>query len=99
MASNKPDILLLGDSNVGRYLGRLGLQVTNQVQYFQSRSMEEVKKGLDQVNSSFRFVIFAFVTNLLVAAGESASNSVDRSPALEEMLIELVQKLRFVYMH
>lgn len=92
--ANKQQILLLGDSNIGRYLGRLGLQTTNQVTYVQTRSMEEVERGLEQVKGTYKIIIFAFITNLIIAAGEAAANAVDRIPPIEEMLVTLVQKLR-----
>ena len=86
------DYLIIGDSNVRRFYNKLGLQ-SNSISFAQARSYEEAVSSLVSVNVSYKFVIFAFITNLIVTAGDDCQSSIDRSTAIEELFGSLLQLL------
>ena len=86
------DFLIIGDSNVRRSYAKLGLQ-SNSINFVQARSYEEVSSSLSAVNATYKFIVFAFVTNLIINAGDECSCLVDRTNALEELFNTLLQLL------
>ena len=90
----QPEFLILGDSNVKRFYTRLGLTQAQNIEFAQARNMNEVTNALSTVKNCFKFVIFACLTNLIVDAGEAASNDVDRMSAIEEMFNSIVPLIR-----
>ena len=87
------DYLIIGDSNVRRFYSRLGLQSHN-LEFIQARSLEEATNALTSVLPTYKFIILAFITNLIVAAGDECSNPVDRLTAIDELFNTLLQLLR-----
>ena len=91
--SSTRDYLIVGDSNVRRFHSRLGLQSHN-LDFVQARSMEEAITAVNSVLPTYKFVIFAFITNLIVSAGDECANPVDRLASVDELFNTLLQLLR-----
>jgi len=87
------DFLIIGDSNVTRNYGRLGLQVQN-VSVVQARNQSEVISALGSIKSSFKIVVFACLTNILISAGEAGTNTTERLTAISDALHTLLPQLR-----
>ena len=87
------EMLIIGDSNVRRFYPRLGSQ-TKSLDFVQARSMEELTTALGSVAQTFKIIVFACLTNLIVSAGEEAANPTDRLTALEDLFNELAQMFR-----
>ena len=87
------EVLILGDSNVRRFYNKLGRQVKT-LDFVQARDLDEVTTGLQSVNSSYRIVVFAFVTNLIISAGEAGQHPSDRLNAITELFNSLLVLLR-----
>jgi len=83
------DVLIIGDSNVTRNYTRLGLQVQN-VSVVQARNQSEVADALGSIQSSFKIVVFACLTNLIIASGEAGSNNPERITSISEQLHTLL---------
>ena len=92
MASTR-EYLIIGDSNVCRFYSRLGLQSHN-LEFIQARSFEEATTALNSIQPAYKFVVFAFITNLIVAAGDECSNPIDRTTAIEDLFNTLLQLLK-----
>ena len=90
------EYLLLGDSNVSRFYTKIGLSQAQNLAYVQARNVEEVSAALGNIQRSYKVVVMAFWSNLIVAAGEPASNDVDRMSAIEEVFNLVVPLIRFV---
>jgi len=89
------DLLIIGDSNVTRHYARLGYQVQN-VTVVQARNLSEITEALKAINSSFKIIVFACLTNLLVASGEAGASSAERLAAVSDQLNVFIPMLRFV---
>ena len=63
---SQPEFLILGDSNVKRFYTKLGLSQAQNIEFVQARNMNEVTNSLSTIKNSFKFVIFAFLTNLVI---------------------------------
>ena len=83
------EILIIGDSNVRRFYNKLGRQV-KMLAFVQARDLEEATTAMQSVTSDYKFVVFAFITNLIINAGEEGQNSVDRTSAISEMFDNLL---------
>ena len=92
MASAR-DYLIIGDSNVRRFYNKLGRQVKT-LEFVQARDYEEAVTALQSVNPSFKLVVFAFITNLIINAGEDGQDPSDRLSAISEMFNGLLQMLK-----
>ena len=91
--STQREYLIIGDSNVRRFYHKLGLQSHN-LTFVQARSFEEVGAAMSAIGPTYKFVVFAFITNLIVTAGEECADHVDRSNAIEELFTSLLQVVR-----
>jgi len=90
------DFLIIGDSNVTRNYARLGLQVQN-VAVVPARNILEVTQALrESVKSTYRIVVFACLTNLIIAAAEAGSNTQERLNAVSDMFNTLLPLFWFV---
>ena len=78
------EVLLIGDSNVRRFYSKLGNQVKN-LDFVQARSTEELAIALQSVQVTYKFVIFAFITNLIITAGEEGCQPQTRLNAITEL--------------
>lgn len=91
---SQPEFLILGDSNVKRFYTKLGLSQSQNIDFIEARNMNEVTNSLSAIKDSFKFVIFAFLTNLVIDAGDAASNDVDRMSSIEEMYNSVIPLIR-----
>lgn len=76
-------LLLLGDSNVGRWVPHLGTPYLPIFNYLPVHNSTELGSALSQVQSSYQMVVFAGLTNILVSATAGAPN--DRFIRLEKL--------------
>ena len=90
--SSQRDYLIIGDSNVRHFYLKLGLQAQN-LDFVQARNLSETDVALGSIKTAYKFVVFAFLTNLIVAAGEEGSNPVDRLSAIEDLFNSITQML------
>ena len=90
----QPEFLILGDSNVKRFYTKLGLTQAQNVCFVSARSLSEVNNAVTTFKDCYKFIVLAFLTNLIVDAGEAASNDVDRVSAIEEMLHSVIPMIR-----
>ena len=88
------EYLVLGDSNVKRFYTKIGLSLAQNLDFVQARNVAEVSSALSSFKRSYRFVVMAFWSNLIVDAGETASNDVDRMTAIDEMFNSIVPLIR-----
>ena len=96
MSSAQPEFLILGDSNVKRFYTKIGFTHAQNIEFVQARSMTEFTSALSSIKDSFKIVILAFLTNLIVDAGDTASNDVDRMSAIEELYNTVIPQIRLV---
>ena len=95
MTSKQPEFLIMGDSNVKRFYTRIGLTHAQNIEFVEARNMTEFKTALSSFKDSFKIVILAFLTNLIVDAGDSAANNVDRMSAIEELCNTVIPQIRY----
>lgn len=79
------DLLIIGDSNVTRNYTRLGYQAQS-VSVVQARNRAEVLEGLNSIKNTFKIVVFACLTNLIISSGEEGSSAPERLTAIAECL-------------
>jgi len=89
------DFLIIGDSNVTRHYSRLGYQVQN-VSVVQARNQSEVVNAFDSLRKTFKIVVFACLTNLIISSGEEGASPTERLNAISDCLNVLVPQIRFV---
>jgi len=90
------DFLIIGDSNVTRNYSRLGYQAQS-VAVVPARNLSEVTQALkESVKATYTFVVFACITNLIIAAGEAVAgaDSECRLASIMEMLNNILPLLR-----
>jgi hypothetical protein len=89
------DVLLIGDSNVRRYLFRSGLHYAQSGEIGVARNQSEFNEALKLIQpDKYRIVVFAMLTNLVIDAGESGHDHSTRLSAIDEYLGGLLQTLR-----
>ena len=76
--TSQREILVLGDSNVKRFYSRIGLTQAQSLDFVQARNMVEAESALSSIKDSYKIVILAFLTNLVVDSGATAANDIDR---------------------
>ena len=80
------EVLIIGDSNVRRFYNKLGRQVKS-LEFVQARDYDEAMSALPSIKPGYRFIVFAFITNLVVNAGEE--DHAARINCIREMLNSL----------
>ena len=88
------EYLVLGDSNVNRFYTRIGISHAQNLDFVQVRNFEEVSAALPNFKRSYKFVVMAFLSNLIVDAGETAANDVDRMSAIDGMFNSVIPLIR-----
>lgn len=88
------EYLVLGDSNVRRFYTKIGLSQAQNLEFSQVRNVDELSTALSSIKRSYKFVVMAFWSNLIVDAGETASNDVDRMTAIDDMFNSIIPLLR-----
>lgn len=71
-------LLLIGDSNVKRWMPHLCETYQKIVAFAPAHNLEELPSALSKVSNAYQMVVFAGFSNIVVSSGESAQNSVDR---------------------
>ena len=95
MASNQPEFLIMGDSNVKRFYTKIGLTNAQNIEFVEARNMAEFNTALTSIKNAFKIVIFAFLTNLVIDAGDAATNDVDRMSAIEELYNTVIPQIKY----
>jgi hypothetical protein len=91
------DVLILGDSNIRRYLYRCGGAYSEACDCGMARSLSEFGQNLKMVdNPSYRIVVFAMFTNIVIDAGSVGHDHQTRLEAIDECISPLIENLRFV---
>jgi hypothetical protein len=89
------NLLILGDSNVRRYLYRAGGAYSLACDCGMARNMSEFGSSLKMVESShYRIIIFAMMTNIVIDAGSAGHDHTTRMDAIEECISPLIENLR-----
>ena len=89
-----PEFLILGDSNVKRFYTKLGLTQAQNIEFVQARNMNEVSSALTTIKNTYKIVVLAFLSNLVVDAGDAASNDIDRLSSIDELYNTVVPLIR-----
>jgi len=89
------DFLIIGDSNVQRFYTRMGLTAQS-LDFVRARNMEEAKESFPHAKSTYKFIVLAFLTNLIVTAGEEGANPTERLTAIESLFNEVIPAIGLV---
>jgi len=89
------DFLILGDSNVQRFYSKLGMNAKC-LDYFRIRNLDDLEPALGAIQSTYKFVVLAFLTNLIVSAGDEATTDIDRLCAIESLFNDILPPIRCV---
>jgi hypothetical protein len=88
-------VLILGDSNIRRYLYRSGGAYSQTCDCGMARSMTEFGTNLRMVEApNYRIIIFAMLTNIVIDAGSTGHDHSSRMDAIEECVSPLLENLR-----
>ncbi len=89
------DLLIIGDSNIRRYLYRSGGAYSQACDCGVARSLTEFEDTLKMIDSSkYRLVIFAMMTNIVIDAGSVGHDQASRMESIGECISPLVETLR-----
>jgi hypothetical protein len=89
------NLLLIGDSNIRRYLYRSGGAYSQTCDVGVARNMTEFGTTLKMVESkNYRIIVFAMLTNIVIDAGSAGHDHSTRYDAIEECLSPLLENLR-----
>jgi len=92
------NLLILGDSNIRRYLYRAGGAYSLTCDCGLARNMTEFGNSLKMVESTnYRIIVFAMLTNILIDAGSTGTDHTTRMDAIEECLNPLIENLRYIF--
>jgi len=99
------DILVIGDSNVQRYYTRLG-QLAQGMDFTRARNVEEMQQAFTAFKESkvvYKIIVLAFISNMIVSAGEEGSSPADRLSSIEGLFNEVIPIIRldplFFFLH
>jgi len=86
-------LLLVGDSNVRRYFDRLSGIVGAEVDFVQSRNVQEWAEAIPHCKKNYKIVTYSFLTNIIVDSAKNGTSDDDRldliSPALKEIFVAM----------
>ena len=91
---SQPEFLVIGDSNVKRFYTKIGLSHAKNITFAQARNLSELSTAISSINDGFKFIILAFLTNLVIEAGDSATNDIDRVSSIEELYNSVIPLIR-----
>jgi hypothetical protein len=90
------NLLVLGDSNVRRYLYRAGGAYSEACDCGVVRNLSEFWTSLKMVdNTQYNIIIFAMLTNIVIDAGSEGTDHAPRLNAIEECLSPLLENFRY----
>lgn len=76
-------VLLIGDSNVRRWITKIGDPYLSVVDFVPCLNSEELPAAMSQIRPSYQVVVFAGLTNIIVGAGSGCSDRFSRLEAIE----------------
>jgi hypothetical protein len=89
------DVLIIGDSNIRRYLYRSGGAYSQACECDVAQNLNEFEDTLKMIDSSkYRLVIFAMMTNIVIDAGSAGHDQASRMESIGECVSPLVETLR-----
>jgi len=95
MATPVRPYLIVGDSNCRRFYNKLGLQ-SNEIDFLEARNQVELQTCLTSLKASYTYVIFSFLSNILISTAEDSSSNQDRLNVIEVVLDSVVTDLWYV---
>ncbi len=91
------DVLILGDSNIRRYLYLAGGAYSQTCACGVARNLAEFESSLKMIDASkYRLVIFAMMTNIVIDAGSAGHDLSSRLELIGECISPLIENLRYV---
>jgi len=90
------DIFVIGDSNVQRFYTKLGL-LAQGMEFSRARNVDEMSQAFDNLRGSkvtYKIIVLAFLTNMIVAAGEEGSGPAERLSSIEELFNSILPVIR-----
>jgi hypothetical protein len=91
-------LLVLGDSNVRRYLYRAGGAYSETCDCGIVRNLSEFGTSLKMVeNTQYTIIVFAMLTNIVIDAGSEGTDQASRLNAIEECLSPLLENFRYLF--
>jgi len=90
------DFLIIGDSNVQRFYTRLG-QLAQGMDFIRARNTDEMAQAFTTfkaAKSTYKIIVLAFITNLIVAAGDDGVSPTERLSAIEGLFNEIVPVMK-----
>jgi hypothetical protein len=89
------DLLIIGDSNIRRYLYRSGGAYSQACDCGISRNLTEFGNSLKMIESkNYRIVIFAMMTNIVIDAGSAGHDQSSRLELIGECTSPLLENLQ-----
>jgi hypothetical protein len=92
------EVLLIADSNVSRNLLHSGRLYQEQSDFRTARNLNEFAEAIRDIpQGSYKMVVFAMLTNIVIDAGNSAatSNFDTRLGVIQNCLRDLITEIRF----
>lgn len=91
-------LLLIGDSNVGRWHLRLGEPYMPVMDFAPAHNSEELANALQQIRPTYQMVVFASLTNIIVSTGSEATGGrIARLEAIETVIKNTLLMLRYFF--
>ena len=87
-------LLLIGDSNVSRWIPHIGDAYLPMVEYVSARNTEELPAALRQINPSYKMVVFAGLSNIIVGCGSDLSGRFQHLEAVVTVIKKTFATLR-----
>lgn len=87
-------LLLMADSNVRRWLPRLGDPYHQVMDYTPVHNLDELPSSIAKINSSYKMVVFAGLTNIIVSAGSASRSRHERLEAISKAIGGVFETLR-----
>jgi len=90
-------ILFLGGSNVRQNLAHAGRLYFQLSEVGLSRNLKEFREAAKMIDPDhYKIVIFAMMTNIVIAAGNTALDYDSRLSAIDDCLEPLIREIRYV---
>lgn len=87
-------LLLIGDSNVKRWITHLGDPYQAAMDFAPAHNAEELPTALAKVNASYQMVSIACLTNIIVGAGADVISSSERMEKIQTAVSAVLQIIK-----
>jgi len=87
-------LLLVGDSNVRRFFNQLGSAYSASVDLVQARNLTEWSEAIPACKRGYEIVVYSFLTNLIVDAGQDGPRPEDRLDSIDGVLKTVVTAMK-----